>query len=176
MSAPGGSGATVPVVRRARTSPGDARALRKLAESNRLVGWREWLALPQLGIPCIKAKVDTGARTSALHVYDLELRERHGHEVVRFRPPIGDGPGEKRVEVALRDVRDVKSSIGQAERRYVISTTFVLGVSTFVAELSLTSREDMVFNMLLGRSALRIRGLLVHPRRFFVQGLPRISG
>jgi len=172
MSTPD-SGASVPALRRARTTPGDARALRHLTQSSRLVGWREWLSLPQLGISRIETKVDTGARTSALHVDDLELCERNGQEVVRFRPPAGDQPGAKQVEVVLRDVRDVKSSSGQAETRYVISTAFVLGASTFVAELSLTSREDMIFNMLLGRSALRIRRLLVHPSRSFVQGLPR---
>ena len=152
-----------------RRGRGHASALRTLTEAGRLVGWREWFALPALGVANIEAKIDTGARTSALHVEDLQPVDAGGVRRVRFVPPDAREP----VEVPVRDVRDVRNSSGGVETRYVIATAFVLGATQFTAEITLTSREDMTYNMLIGRSAMRIARMIVHPGRSFLQGAPR---
>jgi ribosomal protein S6--L-glutamate ligase len=121
-----------------------------------LIGWCEWVELPQLGLPYIKAKVDTGARTSALHAESIETFSKKGHPWVRFT--IKPLPSAKQLvvtcEAPLIDRRMVKDSGGKSEKRYVIETLVNLdGVSRFV-EVTLTNREKMVFRMLLGRQAI----------------------
>lgn len=121
-----------------------------------IVGWREWLALPDLGIQAIKAKIDTGARTSALHTFGLETFEKGGRLKVKF----GVHPLQRRKDVELYcvadvvDRRQVTSSDGQSERRYVIRTFITLGELLWPIELTLTSRKEMRFRMLLGRAAI----------------------
>lgn len=123
---------------------------------NLIIGWREWLALPELQIPAIKAKVDTGARTSALHAFFVEPLARDGIQMVRF----GVHPLQKRLdleiicEAPVKDYRSVSDSGGHREMRYVIETVICLGDRTLRAELTLTNRDNMKFRMLLGRTAM----------------------
>ena len=136
-----------------------------------IIGWREWLALPDLGIQAIKAKVDTGARTSALHTYKLEPFEKDGILKVKF----GIHPLQRRKDIEINCVADVidrrrvTSSVGQSEMRYVIQTSVSLGEFRWPIELTLTSRRSMRFRMLLGRAA--ISGLLlVDPAKSYLTG------
>lgn len=140
--------------------------------SKAVIGWREWLALPALGIPAIKAKIDTGARTSALHTFALETYTEAGREWVRFRIH----PLRRHTEVELECIapvierRVVRDSGGHAEERIVIATELQLDDRRWPVEISLTSRDDMLFRMLLGRAALRSGQLLVDPAASYVYG------
>lgn len=136
--------------------------------STPVIGWREWVALPQLGGVVVKAKVDTGARTSALHAFNIELSESDGRSFVAFdlHPVQHRRNPTIRVEAPVAEFRDVKSSNGQIERRPVITTTLDMGVKRFSADLTLTNRDEMGFRMLLGRGAIR-RRFLVDPARSF---------
>jgi len=149
--------------------------MRGRAVTRRLVGWREWVALPDLGIERLPAKVDTGARTSALHAVDIAPETRADGEWVRFVVPeeVTRDPARRVHEARVRDVRDVKSSIGDTERRYVILTTVQMAERHIQVEVTLTDRSEMEFPMLIGRNALRAGRLLVHPSRSFLQGQPR---
>ncbi|CAN5449266.1 ATP-dependent zinc protease [soil metagenome] len=136
-----------------------------------LVGWREWLALPDLGIPGIKAKVDTGARTSALHTHDYTIFDGDRGECVRFHihPLVRRPEIEITCEAPLLDRRQVKDSGGHPEDRPFIETTARIGRFEWKIQMSLTSREGMKFRMLLGRTALA--GLfLVDSRSSFLMG------
>ncbi len=132
------------------------RKTRKTESAKFLVGWREWLALPDLGIPGIKAKVDTGARTSALHTHDYEMFRRGGKEWVRFHlhPLRHNEEVQISCEAEVTDVREVRDSGGHAETRPFIETTARIGKFEWPLALSLTNRESMKFRMLLGRRAL----------------------
>jgi hypothetical protein len=137
-----------------------------------LIGWCEWLELPQLSLPYIKAKVDTGARTSALHAESIETFTKKGHPWVRFT--IKPLPFAKQLtvtcEAPLIDRRVVKDSGGKSEKRYVIETLVNLdGVSRFV-EVTLTNRENMVFRMLLGRQAITKLNYHVDPAHQCLRG------
>lgn len=137
----------------------------------RHIGWREWLALPELGIPAIKAKIDTGARTSALHTFSLETFEVEGQPKVRFRlHPLQKRTDIERICVAdVVDERVVSDSGGHRERRIVIRTPIRLGGLEWPIEITLTDRETMLFRMLLGRTALHKR-LLVVPEASYLMG------
>lgn len=138
------------------------------------LGWREWVGLPQLGIPRIKAKVDTGARTSALHAFELEAFEEQGRQRLRFKMhPLQRDP-ETIVEcfADVKDHRVVRDSGGHSEQRWVIESLLEIGGLSWPIELTLTSREDMLFRMLLGRTAIAGRAV-VNPSRSYLQGKRR---
>ena len=136
-----------------------------------IIGWKEWIALPELGIPAIKAKVDTGARTSALHVFSLEEFDSNGVRMVRF----GIHPLQRRKDIEIFcqapvvERRRVKDSGGHVEKRYLIRSTAVLAGLSWQINITLTSRDTMLFRMLLGRTALEDR-LLVNPGRKYLSG------
>jgi hypothetical protein len=126
------------------------------------VGWREWAALPELGVAHIKVKVDTGARTSALHAFNLKTFTKEGASWVGFEVhPVQHSQAEASyVEMPIIDWRKVKSSNGRSERRPVIRTVALLGEQAWDVELTLTRRDLMSFRMLLGRQALSKRALV----------------
>lgn len=127
-----------------------------------LIGWRERLALPDLSVASVKAKIDTGARSSALHAEEIELFEREGEAFVRFKVHPSQSSQTKFIttEAKLLDIRSVKSSSGQAEYRPVIETTVSTKHHQWTVELTLTNRDLMGFRMLLGRQAIRRRFLV----------------
>ncbi len=127
-----------------------------------LIGWREWVALPKLGVERIKAKVDTGARSSSLHAFDLQPFRRRGRDWVRFlvHPQQRSAKGEIEVEAPVLEHRLIRSSNGKSSERPVIVTPLQLLGCTWPIELTLASRDEMGFRMLLGREAVRRRFLI----------------
>jgi len=138
--------------------------------SSTVLGWREWVALPAIGVPWVKAKLDTGARSSALHAFDIE--ELDGGDRVRFRVrPWQDSDRDAVVvECPAYDRRLVRSSSGHVQHRYVVLIELELGGHRVQAETTLTNRDEMGFRMLVGRQALRQGGFVVDPGRSFVGG------
>ncbi|MBM3545011.1 MAG: ATP-dependent zinc protease [Alphaproteobacteria bacterium] len=135
------------------------------------VGWREWAGLPDLGVGAIKAKIDTGARTSALHAYRIEPFRRAGALWLRFElnPIQRSHAMQVRCEAPAVGERTVRNTGGGIERRFIISTLLKLGEAAWTIELALTNRDHMGFRMLLGRTALEGR-VLIEPGRSFLLG------
>lgn len=136
-----------------------------------IVGWREWGVLPQLGIPAIKAKIDTGARTSALHAVDIERERANGQDLVNFTvQPLQRNDSVKiRVQAPLVDIRSVSDSGGHTENRYVIKTQIVMGAMDKEIDITLTERHSMLFRMLIGRTALA-DSVIVDPAASYLCG------
>lgn len=127
-----------------------------------IIGWREKLALPDLGISQIKAKIDTGARSSALHAFDVQRFEQEGKPMVRFKVHPQQRSTKETIiaQAEIFDEREVRNSGGHAQLRPVIKTTVELGGQCWQIELTLTNRDAMGFRMLLGREAVRKRFLV----------------
>ena len=142
-----------------------------------VIGWREWVSLPDLGVVEVKAKIDTGARSSALHAFDIEPFERDGQKMVRFKvhPYQRDSHHVITTEAILLDERHVRNSGGHAELRPVICTLLNVDGELWPIELTLTHRDVMGFRMLLGRQAIRER-FLVDAGRSYVQSPGPVHG
>jgi hypothetical protein len=136
-----------------------------------LIGWREWIGLPQLGIPRIKAKIDTGARTSVLHAFHVQPYQKNAKHKVKFSIHPRQYSTTKTIicDTELLDVRWITDSGGHKEKRCVIQTSLLLGEREELIEISLTCRDDMRFRMLLGRTALK-NNLLVKPSASYLLG------
>ncbi len=141
-------------------------------KERQVIGWREMVGLPDLGIANLRAKIDTGARTSALHAVDLEVFEKDGAHWIEFHVPQPGKPRSKRCSARLVDERQIKNTSGVPEYRYVIETLLVFGKRHWHMEVSLADREKMEFDLILGRTAVRRRKLLVDPGRSFLMGPP----
>lgn len=138
-----------------------------------VVGWREWVSLPTLGIARIKAKLDTGARTSALHAHKSERYTERGAPFVRLhvQPRQREGGPLVVIETAIIDERTVSDSSGHRERRIVVASEVLLGAARWPIELTVTNRDSLRFRMLLGRSAMHGH-LIIDPDRSYVLGKP----
>ena len=138
-----------------------------------VVGWREWVSLPELGGGRVKAKIDTGARTSAIHAWKIQPFEKDGASWVRFElhPNQDDNTTRVACELPVLESRDIRSSNGQVQTRYVVLTRLKIGQHDWPIELTLTRRDEMGFRMLIGRTALR-PDALVNPSRSFLCSAP----
>ncbi len=139
-----------------------------------VAGWREWIALPELGVPWVKAKLDTGARSSSIHAFDIDETSCDGVDWVSFtvQPWQRSDTDHVRSEMRVIDRRTVRSSTGHEDQRFVVRTAITVVGLDLVAELTLANRDEMGFRMLVGREALR-GSLLVDPGRSYLGGRPR---
>ncbi|MGC6465501.1 MAG: ATP-dependent zinc protease [Akkermansiaceae bacterium] len=140
------------------------------------VGWREWVGLPDLGVWDIKAKIDSGARTSCLHTSQYEIFGKEGVEWVRFtlHPLKKNLQLETIAEAPVRDYRIVRDSGGHEEKRPFIQTTLMVGSTVWPIEISLSNRERMKFRMLLGRTSMANRVLIDCSRSYLSKPRPRL--
>lgn len=140
-----------------------------------VIGLREWVALPDLGISQMIAKVDSGAKTSALHASNISTFERDGQDWVRFDAHVGSRSKQKTrtCEARLIDLKRIKSSNGQLQERLVIRTPLVLGDRTWLVDFTLTCRKAMRYRMLLGCTAMQDAQLVINPGLRFVQDKPQ---
>jgi len=144
-----------------------------MPENNQILtlGWREWAALPDLGLPAIKIKVDTGARTSALHAFYTEKYQQDSVDMVKFliHPIQRNFDFHVECHAPLIDFREVSDSGGHREMRYVIETNIVIGTCCWPIEITLTNRDNMRFRMLLGRRAMEARAI-IKPEASYLNG------
>jgi len=140
-------------------------------DGRRIAGWREWVGLPALGVTQIKAKLDTGARTSALHAFDMETFWRDEELWVRFsvHPFQRDDKKVIACESAVVGIRTVTNPGGRRQKRLLIRTDMMLGDETWPIDLSLTDRDEMGFRLLIGRTAMH-GNLIVDPDRSYRVG------
>jgi hypothetical protein len=141
-----------------------------------IIGWREKIALPDLGIPIVHAKIDTGARTSAIHATHIRPFERDGVPWVKFHIPHASGLRARDVEAPLLGERAVKNTSGEPQDRLVIETLLVMGNRHWHIEVTLADRANMAMPIILGRTAIRRRRILVDAGRSFLAGEPIARG
>jgi hypothetical protein len=136
-----------------------------------MLGWREWVALPEFGIAQIKAKIDTGARSSALHTVTLEPYRKGSENWLMFTVQPKQKQSEELIEchAPIKDRRLVSDSGGHKQRRYVIETQLLFGQQLIQAEITLTNRDSMRFRMLLGRTAIN-KHFIIDPNASYLQG------
>ena len=141
-----------------------------------LAGWREWVGLPGIGVEWVKAKLDTGARSSAIHAFDLVEETIDGERWVSYSIHPWQGSDEDAVQARspVIDVREVRSSSGHAEERFVVPMDVTLMGRTVTAEMTLSRRDEMGFRMLVGREALR-QGFAVDPGRSYLGPRPPVA-
>ena len=137
-----------------------------------IIGWRERIGLPELGIPTVHAKIDTGARSSAIHATHIRPFERDGAQWVRFHIPHASGLRARDCEAPLLGARSVKNTSGRPEDRMVIETLLVLGDRQWRIEVTLADRANMTMPLILGRTAIRKRRILVDAGRSYLSGDP----
>jgi len=143
---------------------------------NMIIGACEWVGLPELGIRELRARVDTGAKSCALHANDIQLIEISGRQRVIFHVHRGLPRADlwQRCEADLLTLKRVRNTSGELEERYTIRTPVVIGHSRWEVNITLTNREKMRYRMLLGRVAMENHAL-VYPARAFLQGKPRLD-
>ena len=139
-----------------------------------VIGWREWVSLPDLGVAWIKAKIDTGAKSSSIHAWDIEVDDGTAEVQFNLYPQQDDESFVVAVHAPLVEHREVRSSNGEVDLRPVIRTPTLVRGHAYDIELTLTSRDEMGFRMLLGRSAIR-RRFLVDAGKSFLGGGDRFS-
>lgn len=134
-----------------------------------LIGWREWVSLPALGVKEVKAKIDTGARTSSLHAIDLKFYKRNGAEYVKFKVLPMQKNTRKVIETHAKIIehRNIRSSNGQISKRPIILTDIEILGQTWQIELALSNRDEMGFRMLLGRQSFRKKFLIDADNSFY---------
>lgn len=137
-------------------------------------GWREWVVLPDLNLPAIKVKVDTGARTSALHAFEVSPYMKNNSQWVEFKihPVQDDIDTVVTCQAVVLDNRVVTDSGGHKENRWVIQTPLCIGAYTWPIEITLTARDNMKFRMLLGRNAIKNRALVDCSKSYLVGKKP----
>jgi ribosomal protein S6--L-glutamate ligase len=143
-----------------------------MTKSKEIIGWREWVGFPELGVALIKAKIDTGARSSALHAMNIRTYvSKTGRHYVKFQVHPLQRNNNDFIECMadIVDLRVVKSSSGHQEKRITISTTLSLGTYNWPIEVTLTNRDEMGFKVLIGRTAL-LGKYLVDPQKSFLLG------
>ena len=140
----------------------------------RIIGWRERIALPELGISSLKVKTDTGARSSAIHAHIVSVRQVDGVESVEFDLLDKKGRAASRHLFPLFAIRSVKNTSGLIEERYTIKTAIVLGGESWPIQITLTDRAKMKYDMILGRKAIRKRKFLVDPAKSYLAGAPEL--
>ncbi len=149
---------------------------KKVAKAGRrkpIVGWREWVGLPELGIEQIKAKFDTGARTSVIHAFNIKVyKTKDGQRRIRFQlhPRQHHRLPSVACDAEVKEIRQVTNSGGLREPRFVIETTLQIGDNKWPIELTLSNRDEMGFRMLVGRTAVR-RRFVVDPGRSYLVDL-----
>ena len=137
-----------------------------------MIGWRELVGLPELGLPVLHAKIDTGARTTALHAHKIRVVDEDGLHLVEFLPPrIGKGKIAK-CRFPIHDEREIRNTSGIAECRIIIRTTLLIGRRHWKIDLSLADRAGMTYPIIIGRTAIRRHNLLVDSGRSYLVGAP----
>jgi hypothetical protein len=144
-----------------------------ISSSLPLLGWREWVGLPEFNIAQIKAKVDTGARSSASHAFAIDPYRKGGKRWIMFAIHPRQKNSDLSIEchAPIKDRRLVTDSGGHKQRRYVIETRLILGQSVITAEMTLTNRDSMLFRMLIGRTTMNNR-FIIDPNASYLQGKP----
>jgi len=144
-----------------------------ISPSANVIGWREWIALPELGLTKLRAKIDTGARTAALYATEISYQTVDGVEMVNFILPFD---GNRRITLPVHGHRRVRNTGGVPETRTIVRTCMVLGDQRWDIDVALSNRENMLNPIILGRTSVRGRKLTINPGRSFLKDLPVING